>query len=93
MVVPSGSTAANLLEPSRTSKWFEQVRGGSPQLNHPEQVSRYRTHLPPLVRMWFGLVEPPRTQVLDLYAHCFLCTEGFDQVRGGSPLLNHPEQV
>ena len=51
------------------------------------------SHLHPLVIRWFGLVKPPRTHVIDLYAHCFLCTEGFENVRGGSPRLNHPEQV
>ena len=34
------------------------MRGGSPRLNHPERVSRSRTHLQPLVIKWFGLVEP-----------------------------------
>ena len=47
----------------------------------------YTTHI---VKMWFGIVEPPRTHVIDLYTPCFLCTE---VVRGGSLRLNHPEQV
>ena len=41
---------------------FEKVRGGSPRLNHPEQVYRYTTHLDPLVIMWFrnGAQEQPK---------------------------------
>ena len=42
---------------------------------------RYTTHLDPLVEMWFGIVEPPRTHAIDLYTLCFLCTE---VVREGS---------
>ena len=43
--------------------------------------TRYTTHRDPLVTLWCGIGEPPRTPVIDLSTPCFLCT---DVVRAGS---------
>ena len=71
-------------EPHRPSAYTpsipckDEVREGSVQSNHPRgsRVCR-RPHPHTLVNMWverFGIVDPPRTHVRDLYTPCFLCT-------------------
>ena len=72
------------------------------RLNHPELVVyEHPAHLVSSVvregsvdsnhsELWFGIVEPPRTHVIDLYTPCFRCIEvvregsrRFEEVRCG----------
>ena len=55
-------------------------------------VQRNNVHRGLVVQLYQALplaLSRPRTHVINLYAHCFLCTQGFEKVR---PCSAHPKK-
>ena len=76
-------------------KWFEEVRGGSRELNHSEIVYRYPTHLVPTVEVREGSVQSNHSELTSKTSThlAFSALKWFEKVRGGSRGLNHSETV